>query len=173
MPFLLRVNVSSSQRSILSNIGFSKWEIDAYLILVKYGGKTALELANINSHYEIGDILQEALNKIPKKLNINEFKVRVSDFNLSYFSLSGLTENNLLMDMERQIVVVKSFNTASQAKDYYDIINQDAKVFKEISPEEYQVFPISADNYAVFYKQKNIPEYQKFFTENYKKKSEK
>ncbi len=35
-------------RSILSNIGFSKWEIDAYLILVKYGGKTALELSRLS-----------------------------------------------------------------------------------------------------------------------------
>ena len=107
-----------------------------------------------------------------KKVNINDFKIRISNFNQEYFRSTELIISSEMVDMERQWVLVKSFPLSDKAKDYFDLINQDSKVFSDISPEEYQVFPISANNYTVFYKEKNIPEYQKFFAENYKKKKE-
>ncbi|MBI3502047.1 MAG: hypothetical protein HY063_09650, partial [Bacteroidetes bacterium] len=107
-----------------------------------------------------------------KKMNAEDFKIRVSNFNAEYFRNSDLNVSNVLLDMERQVIVVKSFPLAGKAKDYYDLVNQDAKVFKDISPEEYNVFPISADNYIVFYKEKNSSGYEKFFIENYKNKKE-
>lgn len=107
-----------------------------------------------------------------KKLNINDFKVRVSNFNQEYFRLAELNVSNVLLDMLNQVVVVKSFAGAAKAKDYHDLINQDSKVFKDIPPADYKVFPISADNYTVFYKLKNVTEYEKFFVDNYKKKQE-
>ncbi len=104
-----------------------------------------------------------------KKVNINDFKTRVSNFNAEYFRLSDITISNVLMDMEHQIVSVKGFPTAAKAKDYYDLINQDSKVFSDILPEEYQVYPISSDNFSVFYKAKKIEEYKRFFTDHYLK----
>jgi hypothetical protein len=53
------------------------------------------------------------------------------------------------------------------------MINQDAKVFKDVSTEDYQIFPISAENFTVFYQLKKPEEYKKFFRENYIKKKEK
>lgn len=107
-----------------------------------------------------------------KKVNINDFKIRISDFNQEYFRNANLNVSNVLFDMLNQVVVIKNFPGSSKAKDYYDMINQDNKVFKDISPADYKVFSISADNYAVFYKHKNIREYEEFFAENYKKKKE-
>ncbi|MBI4930781.1 MAG: tetratricopeptide repeat protein [Bacteroidetes bacterium] len=105
-----------------------------------------------------------------KKINISDFEIRISNFNSEYFRLSDLSTSHALMDMEHQIVSVKTFSTAGKAKDYFDLINQDSKVFKDISPEDYQIFPISSDNYVVFYQLKNINEYRKFFSDNYYKK---
>ena len=65
-----------------------------------------------------------------------------------------------------------NFPTAGNAKDYFDLINQDSKVFRDISRDDYEVFPISADNFSVFYKEKRTQEYLQFFTENYLKKKE-
>jgi hypothetical protein len=107
-----------------------------------------------------------------KNITINDFKVRVSNFNEEYFRLNPLNVSSVLLDMLRQIVIVKSFTGASQARDYCDLINQDNKVFKDMLPSDYKVFPISANNYAVFYKQKDVEKYEKFFTENYRKKQE-
>jgi len=108
----------------------------------------------------------------PKKVNINDFKIRISNFNTEYFRLSELTISNVMLDMEHQIVVIKSFPAAENAKDYYDLINQDSKVFKDIPPEEYQLFPISNDNFPVFYNEKKTEEYKTFFTDNYLKKKD-
>jgi len=107
-----------------------------------------------------------------KSININDFKIRVSNFNAEYFRLSELMVSNVLMDMEHQIVSIKHFPVAAKAKDYYDLINQDSKVFKDIPPEEYQIFPISTDNFSIFYQEKKPDEYKKFFTENYLKKKD-
>ena len=100
-----------------------------------------------------------------KKLDINDFKLRVSNFNLEYFSLSDLLVSNVLMDPDHHIVNIGKFPLAAKAKDYYDLINQDAKVFKDIEVKDYQVFPISTDNYNVLYQTKKIEEYKKFFKE--------
>ncbi len=107
-----------------------------------------------------------------KKISINEFKARVSNFNNEYFRLSGLTVSDVLMNMENRLVSVVTFPNAAKAKDYFDLINQDAKVFKDLEPKDYTVYPISSDNYSVFYREKDINVYRKFYAENYLKKKE-
>jgi hypothetical protein len=107
-----------------------------------------------------------------KKININDFKIRVSNFNEEYFQHANLNVSNVLLDMLSHVIVVKSFAGASKSKDYLDLINQDSKVFMNIPPADYKVFPISVDNYAVFYKLKNVTEYEKFFTENYNRQKQ-
>jgi hypothetical protein len=100
-------------------------------------------------------------------VNIDDIKIRVSNFNQEYFSLSELNVSNVLMDMEHQVISIKHFLSSAKAKDYYDLINQDSKVFKDIAPEEYQVYPISSENFAILYQQKKTEEYKLFFTEKF------
>jgi hypothetical protein len=77
-----------------------------------------------------------------------------------------------MMDAENHILFIKKFSPASKAKDYCDFVNQDAKVFKDLLPSEYSVFAVSPENFATFYKEKDVAAYRKFFTENYGKKKE-
>jgi len=107
-----------------------------------------------------------------KKVNVEDIKIRISNFNQEYFSLSGLTISNVMMDMERQVISVKNFPASGKAKDYYDLINQDSKVFQDLTTAEYQVFPISTENFAILYQQKKIEEYKTFFAENFLKKKD-
>jgi len=107
-----------------------------------------------------------------KKINVNDMKARISNFNSEYFRLSDLSITSVMMDVETQVVYVKSFSVASKAKDYFDIINQDSKVFMDILISEYKVFPISSENFTVLYKEKKMDEYQIFFTDNYLKKKD-
>ena len=78
-----------------------------------------------------------------------------------------------MMDPDHQIFLVKTFPTSGKAKDYYDLINQDSIVFKGMTPQDYQLLPISEDNFSVFYsKEKKIDEYRNFFLDNYIRKKE-
>jgi tetratricopeptide (TPR) repeat protein len=106
-----------------------------------------------------------------KKTDIEDMKVRISNFNQEYFSQAGLTINNMMIDMEHQVISINLFPSPSKAKDYYDLLNQDSKVFQGLTPEEYQVYPISSTNLAILYQQKKTEEYKQFFIENFLKKS--
>ena len=107
-----------------------------------------------------------------KKGSIEDIKIRISNFNQEYFSLSELNVSNVLMDMEHQVISIKQFPSSAKAKDYYDLLNQDSKVFQDISPEEYQVYPISTENFTILYQQKKTDEYKKFFTDNFLQKKD-
>jgi hypothetical protein len=107
-----------------------------------------------------------------KKVNVNDFQVKISNFNGEYYRLADLTISNMLMDMDHQMFLVKSFPVSGKAKDYYDFINQDSVVFKGISPQDYQIFPISIDNFPAFYKAQKIDEYRNFFLDHYFRKKE-
>ncbi|MFH1004216.1 MAG: tetratricopeptide repeat protein [Bacteroidota bacterium] len=104
-----------------------------------------------------------------KKTNINDLKVRISNFNNEYFRLITLNIDALIFDDDKQIISIKKFSTKQHAMDYYDLINQDSKVFQNISPADYKLFPITTDNFVVLYKEKKVDEYQKFFLLNYSK----
>ena len=103
------------------------------------------------------------------EVNIDDFKNRVSDFNAEYFRASALNVNNLLLDLEHPLVSINSFFSSSKAKDYYDLINQNRNIFSGVPHKDYHVFPISLENFAIFYSNKNIEEYKKFFQEHYLK----
>jgi tetratricopeptide (TPR) repeat protein len=110
-----------------------------------------------------------------KQVNINDFMVKITNFNNEYYRLSDLTISNLLLDMDHQLFMVKKFPLSGKAKDYYDFINQDSVVFKGLSTKDYQIFPISTENFATFYKdkkEKKIDEYRNFFLDHYFKKKE-
>jgi len=102
-----------------------------------------------------------------KKLDVDDFKKRVSNFNADYFNSSNLDISNIMMGTETHIIIIKSFVTSTKAKDYFDLIDQDAKVFKGIARKEYEIFPITPDNFSIFYKEKKMAEYKSFFEQYY------
>ena len=51
---------------------------------------------------------------------------------------------------------------------YFDFMTEAKDAYKDLQPGTYQSFVISAENYTTFYKDKNIEDYQAFFTQNFK-----
>ncbi len=105
-----------------------------------------------------------------KKVNANSVKTKLSDFNSEYFALANLGITSSFLDLETHIVIVKSYASAGKAMEYYQMLNGDLKVFKDMQPLDYRLMVISEGNYARLFKDKKKTEYQVFFEENYKKK---
>ncbi|MEO0403872.1 MAG: hypothetical protein AAF193_03280, partial [Bacteroidota bacterium] len=67
------------------------------------------------------------------KADVNEVKALASDFNTSYFKSSALRVSSNLLDRERQIVLVKTFNKLESAEDYYRTFTNNSQELKEIN----------------------------------------
>lgn len=96
-------------------------------------------------------------------------KVRVSDFNTRFFSLGKLTIKNLMLDNSRSLITVGNFANAAEATDYYETLAGNDYVFGNISRTDYELFPVSMANYPVFYREKDVEQYKKFWLNSYPK----
>jgi tetratricopeptide (TPR) repeat protein len=100
-------------------------------------------------------------------VKLNAIKVRISDHNKNYFGLRQLTVNSLLLDENRYMITVGNFDDAADALSYYRKTSGDPYVFAELGSGNYTEAVISMKNYPVFYKDKNMVLYRKFFEIEY------
>jgi tetratricopeptide (TPR) repeat protein len=108
-----------------------------------------------------------------KEMRLNPFKVKLSDYDLKYYSLENLTVNSLVLDNEHYLITVGNFNNAQKAKDYLDAISASDYVYADLKPGSFYNFVISTENYPVFFKEKDIGGYSKFFEKNYNNQPQK
>lgn len=102
------------------------------------------------------------------KGDLNKFKTKISDLNSESFSTDDLHISNVFLNSTHQLVTVKTFDGKEKAMNYYNFMKSKKEVFADLPPGTYQSVVISADNYTIFYREKNIDEYQQFFTQNFK-----
>ncbi len=102
------------------------------------------------------------------KGDINKFKEKLSDINSQTYSIQGLSVTSMFLDAAQQLVNVKTFKDQKTAMDYFTFMKSNAYLYSDLQPGAYQSFIISSDNYITFYKDKNVDEYQQFFTQNFK-----
>lgn len=102
------------------------------------------------------------------KGDINSVKTKISDLNTISFELDELKVSNVFLDINNQLIAVKTFDGKEKAMNYYEFMKENKEPFKEIGEAAVQSFIISAENYVIFYKEKNINDYFAFFSENFK-----
>lgn len=102
------------------------------------------------------------------KGDINKFKTTISNLNSESFSMEELHISNVFLSASHQLVTVKTFDGKEKAMNYYNFMKGKKNAFSDLAPGTYQSIVISAENYTTFYKEKNIDEYQQFFTQNFK-----
>jgi hypothetical protein len=104
-----------------------------------------------------------------KEIRLNPFKVKLSDYNIKYYSIADLKINSLVLDNEHYMVTIGNFNNAAKSIDYYDAITISEYIYADLKPGTFYNFVISTENYPIFFKDKDIGGYKKFFEENYKR----
>lgn len=103
-------------------------------------------------------------------VNVYGAKVRITDFNTKNYTIENLQVNSVLLDNNRQLITVSSFNELDKALRFFEGIRNDEYIFSGIPEGTFEQFLISAENYPVFFKEKNSAAYKLFFDKNYPSK---
>ncbi len=129
-------------------------------------GETASEFASVyKTNMESVHFFMALIDA--SKTNINALKIRLSDFNTKYFKTARLKINNIVYQGDIQIITVGNFENATKAQGYYESLINDNYVASQIDAPEQSVFTISVDNYPIFYREKNMEEYYRFYAKEY------
>ncbi|MCB9175481.1 MAG: tetratricopeptide repeat protein [Flavobacteriales bacterium] len=99
--------------------------------------------------------------------NTNKYKVDISNFNTTFYQNETFNVSSIFLNGLNQIITVKEFKNEDAAKDYYQSFKFNQEHLSEINAKGYQYFIISNDNFVIFYKDKNIPDYLNFFTKQF------
>ncbi|MGV6860902.1 MAG: type IX secretion system periplasmic lipoprotein PorW/SprE [Putridiphycobacter sp.] len=100
--------------------------------------------------------------------NINQTKIKITNFNQTFFRSSNLKLQNSILDQQNQTLVVTPFQNKDKAYNYYKaFVSTPAKEKLNNTATEFDNFVISQSNYLLLLKNKNLEDYLKFFNENY------
>ncbi len=111
-------------------------------------------------HYTVIAFLQ-------KDVNSESLKVKLSDYNTTYYSLRQLKVGVQQLGKDRQIITIEEFSDKPTGLDYTLTLKEDEHVFGTLTPGSYELFTISAGNYIKLLKQKDIEKYLSFYDQNY------
>ena len=104
-----------------------------------------------------------------REIRLNPFKVKLSDYNLKYYSIERLNINSLVLDNQHYLITIGNFNNSEKAMDYLNAISASDYVFADLAEGTFYNFVISTENYPIFFKEKDIGGYSKFFDKYYSK----
>jgi tetratricopeptide (TPR) repeat protein len=102
------------------------------------------------------------------KGDLNKFKSKLSNLNATMFSIDELEISSIFLDINHQLISVKTFDGKQKAMEYFNLLKTKNEIFTDLISGTYTSFIISVENYPIFYKDKNVNDYQTFFTQNFK-----
>ena len=105
-------------------------------------------------------------------ISLNDAKIVITDYNDKYHGPQKLRMNNIYLaegDSKHPLIAIRRFKDKTEAMIYYDTVKKNKKDFLDESKFNYEVLPISQDNYRELLKSKNLDQYLSFFTMNYLK----
>ena len=97
----------------------------------------------------------------------NKHKVDIANFNTKYYSERSFNVSNIFINPQNQLIIVKTINGYDAAIDYIQSFKLNKDHLTGLNGKSYQCFLISKDNFALFYKNKDIKGYLKFFEKNF------
>lgn len=136
---------------------------------VQAGGGTTAE-APLDTYTKGPDEPHFVIVNVPDAAaNLNNTKNSMANFNTEMFSTLSINVQELLFDAESKFLVVKQFENASKAMLYATTLDKNTEIIEKIPTEEVcTFFVISQKNFVLLMKSKLLPEYMKFYFENYK-----
>jgi tetratricopeptide (TPR) repeat protein len=133
---------------------------------------TPLAEGQVGEYKVTDDQLHYVIIVFNNEVVLNDAKIIVSDYNEKYHRPQKLRMNNLYLgegEGKKPVIAIRRFNDKKEAMEYYDTAAKNRKDFLDESKYQYDVLPISQDNYRELLKSKTLDDYKAFFDLNYKK----
>ncbi|MFT6000941.1 MAG: tetratricopeptide (TPR) repeat protein [Neolewinella sp.] len=101
--------------------------------------------------------------------NLNEAKIKVSEFNAKYNKVDRLRTTNVYLgaDNKTPVLVVRRLKSGEVAKTYVDNMIQREKGFLNVGKYDYEIYAISQSNYREVLKARTVKGYDEWYRENY------
>ena len=105
---------------------------------------------------------------LPKKgVDITYLKTLISDFHRQKISNEVFEISALLLGLDQHLLMIKDFSNRQEAKKYYNLFLVEKTLKEVLTKSEHKKMLISLENFAEFYKNKDVDGYYKFFVKNY------
>jgi tetratricopeptide (TPR) repeat protein len=102
-----------------------------------------------------------------KKIRATQLQTKVGTFIMNYYANSGYKTSPLMFTDSTQMVTISTFNNANEAKDFATHLQRPEGPLADYSPDDYQVFAISKQNYTTLYNRKRVDAYRQFYDKYY------
>ncbi len=101
-------------------------------------------------------------------IKLNAAKIAVSDFNKEFVSLQSLRITNIYLgsDTKNPVLIIRKFKDQDQAMSYYETINKNKESFLPAGTD-FEIFPVTQNNYRQVLKSQTLESYRGFFEDNY------
>tara|TARA_R110002050_G_scaffold293172_1_gene449296 strand:+ start:2293 stop:4809 length:2517 start_codon:yes stop_codon:yes gene_type:complete len=104
---------------------------------------------------------------------VNQINIKLANFNAKYYPNDKLLVKSVLMGLDKNVVMVSGLANKVRAEQYYQTINNEKYLEKELLSVDFKQFVISNANFAEFYKRQDVEGYLTFFNSHYLKNAEK
>lgn len=101
--------------------------------------------------------------------SINDLKIAISDFNRTFYKDKSYKTQSLMLNLDYQLIIVKTFEAERPASNYLEAIKNAPKLKELTSLSDYEHFIISSSNFKTFYNEKSLDKYLVYFEEKYLK----
>ena len=100
---------------------------------------------------------------------VNDFKTELNKYNAKAFADLRIRSTSLFLNQENKthLVLLRRFNNAEQAMEYYDQFNKDSESIFDASTYSYDLFAVNQLNYREIITTKSANSYRTFFEKHY------
>ena len=102
-----------------------------------------------------------------KRADANQISIELSNFNNKYYPSTKLMVKKILMGLDYQLIMVSGLANKQQAMAYFQTLNNEKALEKQLLSLSFEQFVISNSNFSAFYKAQDIVGYKEFYKEHY------
>ncbi|HXP49617.1 MAG TPA: hypothetical protein VN922_06685, partial [Bacteroidia bacterium] len=100
-----------------------------------------------------------------ESVKMSSLLANLTDMNSKTFSQDKLQSDEIYLNTNQLMLIMKTFNSIDKVKNYYQFLNGDPDMFSTLSKGSFQYFYISQKNFRLMFNHKKADEYMQFFRE--------